>query len=65
VGAVQAQRRLRVVTTRAAHDRLVAYADPASPLAFVRSGDGLVGVGETLRITVSGATRIADGDGSR
>lgn len=57
---MQAQRRLRVVTTRAAHGRLIAYADPGSPLAFVRSGDGLVGVGEVLRITVSGATRIAD-----
>lgn len=57
---VRTRRRLRVETTRAAHGRLIAYADAASPLAFVRSDDGLVGVGEVLRITVSGADRIAD-----
>lgn len=57
---MRTQRRLRVETTRAAHERLIAHADPASPLAFVRSGDGLVGAGEAMRITVSGADRIAD-----
>ncbi|WP_331711970.1 isochorismate synthase [Agrococcus jejuensis] len=48
------------MTTRAAHGRLIAHADASAPLAFVRSGDGLVGVGEALRITVSGPDRIAD-----
>ena len=39
LAVVQAQRRLRVVTTRAAHGRLIAHTDASAPLAFVRSGE--------------------------
>lgn len=39
---------------------LLSYASPSTPLAFVRSGDGIVGVGEALRLTFTGPTRIAD-----
>lgn len=39
---------------------LLPFARPANPLVFLRSGEGIVGVGEALRLTFSGATRVAD-----
>jgi len=33
---------------------------PENPLAFIRGGDGLVGFGETLRLTANGKHRISD-----
>jgi menaquinone-specific isochorismate synthase len=41
-------------------DLLPAGADGASPMAWVRRGEGLVGWGEALRIDVAGASRFAD-----
>lgn len=39
---------------------LVRRAEAVSPLAFVRSGDGIVGVGEALRLEFRGAHRFRD-----
>lgn len=39
---------------------LIALLSPRAPLAFLRGGDGLIGVGERLRLEFSGPTRIAD-----
>ncbi|HEU5223884.1 MAG TPA: isochorismate synthase [Candidatus Lumbricidophila sp.] len=41
-------------------DPLIRRADPRTPLLWMRRGDGIVGLGETLRITTGGASRIAD-----
>lgn len=41
-------------------DPLIRRADPRAPLLWMRRGDGIVGLGETLRITTGGASRIAD-----
>ena len=40
--------------------KLVSRASPTNPLAFLRDGDGIVGIGETLRLEFTGSTRIAD-----
>lgn len=39
---------------------LIDWLSPRHPLAFLRLGDGLVGVGEALRLQFTGANRIAD-----
>ncbi|WP_254431338.1 isochorismate synthase MenF [Agromyces sp. Marseille-P2726] len=39
---------------------LIPRADPRHPLLWMRRGEGIVGLGETLRIETSGATRIED-----
>ncbi len=56
--------RLRAVTRRldplpGLHE-LLQRADPQQPLLWTRGDRGCVGVGETLRLTFSGATRFAD-----
>ncbi len=38
---------------------LLAFAEPERPLAFVRRGDGIVGIGEAARLEFSGPERIA------
>jgi len=51
-----------VVSTEASgdHGSLVARLGSRHPLAFLRNGDGIVGLGETLRLEFSGPTRITD-----
>ncbi len=39
---------------------LLGLSDPHHPLAFVRGGDGVVGVGEAVRLTFTGPDRIAE-----
>ena len=39
---------------------LIPRADPRHPLLWMRRGEGIVGLGETLRIETHGATRIED-----
>lgn len=39
---------------------LVPLLQPQHPLAFVREGDGIIGLGEALRLEFRGPTRIAD-----
>jgi len=39
---------------------LVPRLDPRHPLLWMRRGEGLIGIGEALRIETSGATRIED-----
>ena len=39
---------------------LIPRADPRHPLLWMRRGEGIVGLGETLRIETSGPTRIED-----
>lgn len=39
---------------------LVALLSPGAPLAFLRGGDGIIGIGEVLRLEFSGPTRIVD-----
>lgn len=39
---------------------LIPYADPRRPLLFQRRGDGIVGIGEALRLEFRGPTRVAD-----
>lgn len=39
---------------------LLPRADPRLPLLFQRLGDGIVGIGETLRMTFSGPSRMRD-----
>jgi menaquinone-specific isochorismate synthase len=50
------------VTTTAIADpgSLVALLAPRHPLAFLRDGDGIVGIGEALRLEFSGPSRIVD-----
>lgn len=38
----------------------LAYADARSPLAFLRGDEGIVGLGETLRLSFSGESRFRD-----
>ena len=38
---------------------LIPRADPRHPLLWMRRGEGIVGLGETLRIETSGANRVA------
>lgn len=52
---------LRAVTEPVAdHDALLAFADSRHPLAALRRGDGIIGIGETLRLTFSGIDRLRD-----
>lgn len=52
---------LRAVTEPVAdHDELLAFADAQHPLAAIRRGDGIVGLGETLRLTFTGPGRLTD-----
>ncbi len=39
---------------------LLRLVDPRHPLAFVRGADGIVGLGEAVRLTFTGPSRIAD-----
>ena len=39
---------------------LIPRADPRHPLLWMRRGEGIVGLGETLRVETSGADRIED-----
>ena len=39
---------------------LLHLVDPRHPLAFVRGADGIVGLGEAVRLTFTGPSRIAD-----
>lgn len=39
---------------------LVAMLSPQNPLAFLRAGDGVIGIGQALRMEFSGAERIRD-----
>ena len=39
---------------------LIPRADPRHPLLWMRRGEGIVGLGETLRIETSGPSRIED-----
>lgn len=39
---------------------LVRFLDPSRPLAFLRNGDGIVGLGESRRLEFSGAARVTD-----
>lgn len=39
---------------------LISRADPRHPLVWMRRGEGIVGLGETVRIETSGARRIED-----
>ena len=39
---------------------LLPFASASNPLVFLRSGEGIVGVGEAVRLTFSGPTRVAD-----
>ncbi len=39
---------------------LISRADPRHPLLWMRRGEGIVGLGETIRIETSGRTRIED-----
>lgn len=39
---------------------LLAYADPQHPLAWSRRGDGIVGIGEVLRLEFSGPARMRE-----
>ncbi len=52
---------LRAVTERVAdHDDLLVFADARHPLAALRRGDGIVGMGQTLRLTFTGHDRLTD-----
>lgn len=52
---------LRAVTTVVEIDgSLLRFADPAHPLAAIRRGDGVVGIGEAWRGEFRGATRFTD-----
>lgn len=42
------------------HGSLIARLGSRHPLAFLRNGDGIVGLGETLRLEFTGPTRITD-----
>lgn len=51
-----------VVSTEASSDHgpLIARLGSRHPLAFLRNSDGIVGLGETLRLEFTGRTRITD-----
>ncbi|MEN9620862.1 MAG: hypothetical protein RL499_1055, partial [Actinomycetota bacterium] len=52
---------LRAVTELVAdHDDLLAFADAQHPLTALRRGDGIVGIGETLRLSFTGPDRLTD-----
>ncbi len=61
LGRVNTVPRLRAVTRPlAAPVDLLAYADAADPLVWLRDTRGFVGVGEVLRITATGPERFAE-----
>jgi len=39
---------------------LIRLLSPSTPLAFLRDGDGIIGIGEALRLEFSGPSRIVD-----
>ena len=39
---------------------LIARLSPSDPLAFIRNGDGIIGIGAALRLSFTGPSRIAD-----
>jgi menaquinone-specific isochorismate synthase len=39
---------------------LLPFASNSQPLVFLRAGEGIIGIGEAVRLTFSGPTRIAD-----
>ncbi|NHN44784.1 isochorismate synthase [Chryseoglobus frigidaquae] len=50
---------MRAVTVEVADPEiLLAHADPLAPLVALRRGDGIVGLGERLRLTFSGPDRL-------
>ena len=51
-----------VVETVAADDigLLIPLLDPRDPLLFIRRGEGVAGIGESLRLEFTGPTRLAD-----
>lgn len=52
---------LRAVTEKVDDlDELLLYADPLRPLVALRRGDGIVGIGETLRLRFSGEQRLRE-----
>jgi len=52
---------LVVETTRVDDIRpLVPLVDPRHPLVFIRRGQGIAGIGEALRLTFSGPSRMKD-----
>jgi len=52
---------LRVVTDFVDdHGDLFSYADALRPLTAVRRGDGIIGIGETLRLEFAGPQRLTD-----
>lgn len=42
------------------HDELLAFADSRHPLAALRRGDGIIGIGEAMRLSFSGPDRLTD-----
>ena len=42
------------------HDDLLPFADARHPLVALRRGDGIIGIGEALRLTFRGADRLTD-----
>lgn len=61
-GAAQAASARLVVRTVAVDETepLIPRADPRHPLVWMRRGEGIVGLGETLRIETTGPSRVAD-----
>ena len=60
-GAASSLPALEVSTEASAdHGSLVARLGSRHPLAFLRGGDGIIGLGETLRLEFSGPTRFTD-----
>lgn len=52
---------MRAVTEQVAdHGELLTFADTRHPLAALRRGDGMVGIGELLRLTFTGPDRLRD-----
>ncbi|MEF3402645.1 isochorismate synthase [Agromyces sp. CCNWLW203] len=61
-GAAQAVNARLVVRTVAVDETepLIPRADPRHPLVWMRRGEGIVGLGEVVRIETTGATRVED-----
>lgn len=61
-GAAQAVSARLVVRTVAVDETepLIPRADPRHPLVWMRRGEGIVGLGEVVRIETSGASRVED-----
>ncbi|NYD67350.1 isochorismate synthase [Agromyces atrinae] len=56
-----ARTRLRVETSEIADSGpLLPLLDPSAPLLWSRSGDGMAGIGEVLRLEFSGPNRVSD-----